>query len=134
MTLIDGQVLHILEPTGHALIGLADDAILSGLDPPHVDGDAAIDDNTEVGPATCHIRRPGTCDEGLGRDAPDVDTGPAKQFAFDNSHLHADAGQPSSERRTGLAGPDDDGVEFLIHEVVPLAKVALRCKSLATVR
>src|SRR5581483_2348193 len=52
----------------------------------------------------------------LGRRATGVHARAAEQLAFDDRHLHAGGGEPAGQRRTGLAGPDDDGVQRL-HEL-----------------
>jgi len=47
----------------------------------------------------------------FGGDTAGVDAGSAEEFALDDGHPLPRPGQPPGERRSGLAGPDHDGVE-----------------------
>ena len=75
-----------------------------------IDG-GPLEDDAVVGGAPGEVRGVGAGDERLGRHAAGVDAGAAEQLALDEGDFHAGAGQPAGERRTGLAGADDDGVE-----------------------
>ena len=55
----DGAVVHVREPVGHALVGLAHDGVLARLHLLHVDFDRTSDRYPEVGTATSHVRRAG---------------------------------------------------------------------------
>jgi hypothetical protein len=57
------------------------------------------------------VRCIGARDQGLGRHAAGVDAGAAEQLALDQRDPHAGGGQAADQRRPGLAGADDDGVE-----------------------
>ena len=107
----DGAVGHAAEPVLDAGAGFEEDLVFAGFDGLHVDGEAAGDGDAVEGGAACHLRGVGAGDEGLGGDAAGVDAGSAEELALDEGDLLAGFGEASCERGTGLAGPDDDGVE-----------------------
>ena len=56
--------------------------------------------------------------EGFSRDAPNIDTRPAKQLSFNDGGVEAFFGQPSRQSRAGLPGADDYCVVFFGHIVL----------------
>jgi hypothetical protein len=52
----------------------------------------------------------------LGGDAAVVDARAPNEFALDDGDGLTGRGQPTGERRTGLAGANDDGVELARHD------------------
>ena len=87
------------------------DGVGARLDARHVHGDGALDHDAVVARAARQVRGVGAGDQRLGGHASRVDAGPAEQAPLDERHLHAGAREPPRERRPGLPGPDDDGVE-----------------------
>ena len=77
----------------------------------HVDADGTVDHDAVFGGAARQMRGIGAGDQRLGRRAAGVDAGAAEQLALDDATLHAGGRQARRERRAGLAGADDDGVE-----------------------
>jgi len=105
------EVRRVLHPPFHALVGLADDLVLSRAHARQVHGDVGADCESELGSATRHVNGPRAGDERLGRDAAGVDTRPPEPVPFHHGRLAAGFGQPGGEGGAGLPGPDDDGVE-----------------------
>ena len=68
-------------------------------------------DDAEIGGAARQVGGIGAGDQRLGRDAAGVDAGAAEELALDERDGHARGGQPAGQRRSGLAGADDDRVE-----------------------
>ena len=75
-----------------------------------VDADLAREHHAVVRAAPGQMRHLGTGHQRLGRHATGVDAGAAEQVALDQRHALARRGQASGQRRTGLAGTDDDRV------------------------
>ena len=92
---------------------LAETASARALTLPMSICDVAVQHDAVVGGAPREMRRVRAGDQRLGRHAAGVHAGAAEQLALDERDRHAGAGQPAGERRSGLAGPDDDGVEAL---------------------
>ena len=51
MALVDGQVLHALEPVRNPLVRLAHDRVLARLNLPHIDFDRSLDGDAKVSAA-----------------------------------------------------------------------------------
>ena len=68
-------------------------------------------DDTVVGRAPRDVRGVGAGDQRLGGHAAGVHAGAAEQLALDERDRHAGGRQAARQRRTRLAGADDDGVE-----------------------
>ena len=109
---------------GHAAQPLLDvaararhDGVGARLDGRHVDGDRALHHDAVVARAARQVRGVGAGDHRLRGRASRVDAGPAEVAPLDERHLHAGAREPAGERRPGLSGPDDDGVDR--HGAIP---------------
>ncbi len=107
--------LHALEPGLDPGPGLQGDSVGPGGDPRHVDADRALDGHPVVRRPAREVGGIGAGHQGLGRHAAGVDAGAAEQLALHQGDAHARGGQPPGQRRTRLAGADDDGVEPLGH-------------------
>ena len=64
-------------------------------------------------PRRASVRGVGAGDQCLGRNAAVVHAGATDEFAFDHRDCLTGGGQPARQRRTRLAGADDDRIEFL---------------------
>ena len=104
---------HRAQPALDPVARFADDGVGAGAHARHVDADRP-GDHAEVGAAAREVRGVGAGDHGLGRRAAGVHAGAAEQVSLDQRDGHARAGQPSGQRRTGLAGAHDDRIE-LVH-------------------
>ena len=100
----------------------AGDRVLPRLDLRHVDADRAIDHHAEISGPSRHVCRIGAGDHRLGRNASGVHAGAAEQMALDDGDAHAGGSETPRQRRPGLSGADDDGVECLVH---PLSSCVL---------
>ncbi|CBJ35683.1 hypothethical protein (plasmid) [Ralstonia solanacearum PSI07] len=115
MALIDHAVLQAADPLLHAMAGAPRNLVLARLHPLHVDRDRPADRHAvRVGPSG-QVGRIGTGDQRLGGNAAGVHARAAESRPLDDGHPHARAGQPRGQRRAGLPGADDDGVEALRH-------------------
>jgi hypothetical protein len=101
----------ITRPPGHM--------ILSGLDSLHIDGDFARDLYAEVCRAASHVRGIGAGHQRFGRCATGIDAGTAKELALNHRYSSSRAGQTICQRRSCLAGSDDDGI-VASHWIIPL--------------
>ena len=81
----------------------------------------AVEHDAVFGGAAGEVRGVGAGDQRLGRHAAGVDAGAAEQLALDERDLHPGAGQAAGERRAGLAGADDDGVEVASCSADPMS-------------
>jgi hypothetical protein len=113
VTLVNGAGFETLEPLLHARSRRSRDGILARLDRPHVDGNVALQPNTELAGAPRHPGRIGAGHQRLGRDAAGIHASAAERLALDDGDLHADLYQARGQRRSRLSGPDDDRVELL---------------------
>jgi hypothetical protein len=98
-----------------ALHGVArgrDDRILARLHGFRVHRNRPPDDDTVVRMAPRGMRRIGARDQRLGGGAAIVHAGAAEVRALDHRNLAAGRDQPPRQRRPGLAGADDNGVEL----------------------
>ena len=111
--LIDRCGFQPLHPALDAVSRSPGDRIFAGLDGLHVDRDLARHSHAVVAGAPRDFRRIGACDQRLCRDASGIDAGSAEGSALDHGNLHPGIDQARSQRRSGLSGADDDGVEFL---------------------
>ena len=102
----------VLQPALDAAAGLAGDRVLARLHLLHVHHRAALDYHAVLGGATRGLRGISAGHQRLGRRAAGVDAGAAKAVALDHRHTPASLGQAVGKRRPGLAGADDDSVEF----------------------
>ena len=81
--------------------------------PRQIDRHRSRNDDAELGGAAGRVRDRGAGDERLGRRAAGVDAGAADAVPLDDRDAMSGGGEPCRERRTGLAGADDEGVEGL---------------------
>src|SRR4030095_16521933 len=72
-----------------------------------------LGDKTIFSTAACNVGSISAGNQRFSRDASCVYTGAAKLVTFDNGDGLAHGSKPRSQRRAGLARPDDDGVEVL---------------------
>lgn len=110
--LIDGDHATASQRPLDAAVGEAQHIVLAHLDLPHVHGDGTWDGHPVVLGAAGEMRGIGTRHQCLGRRAAGVDAGAAEAVALDDRHALAGGCQAMCERRAGLAGADDDGVEL----------------------
>ena len=116
---IDANVRLLAQPLLDALVRDLDDRVLPRLDRLHVDPDRPFDHHPELRGAARDVGGAGARDQGLGRDAAVVDAGAAEALALDDRDPLAGRGETVGERRTGLAGADDDGIETTRHVLSP---------------
>ena len=103
------------------------DRVLARLHLRHVDADRRVDGHAVVAAAARDVGGARAGDQRLGRDAAVVDAGAADQLALDERGLAAALREAHGERRPGLAGADDDGVEAFGHGF-PSMGCALRAR------
>src|SRR5882672_5415610 len=109
-----GDVLHALDPVGHAVRRMLHDAVLARLDRLHVHAHVAGGEAVfAAAPRRVHGARRGH--QGLGGNAADVDAGAAHELALDDRGLQSFAVEARAQRRAGLSGADDDGVVAFGH-------------------
>ena len=106
--------VHVVEPGLDALAVVAHDLVLARFDRGHLDTDFACAD-TVFGRTTRGVGGVRTGDQGLGGNAAVVDARAADELALDHRHRLACLGQSARQGRPGLAGADDDRVEFICH-------------------
>ncbi len=111
----DGAALHGAEPAFDGGARGGGDSIFAGLDGFHIHLDGAGQFKAEELGAAGFTHGVSGGDECLGWDAAGVDTGPAEELALDHGDSEAGFGKTSGERRAGLTGPDDDGIEVIWH-------------------
>src|ERR1022692_4219834 len=87
VALIDGAVVHVLQPCLNRCPGFPRYGILPGFHPPHIDARASAGIHPELGCAANHMGGVSAGDHGLGRNAACVDTGAAEQLALDDGDL-----------------------------------------------
>jgi len=82
---------------------------------------AAMSTKTTIGPPPRQMCKARAGHHRLGRRAPVVDAGATEMLALDQRHAAPGCGQTRTQERTGLAGPDDDGVELFHAGASPAA-------------
>ena len=127
---IDGDVLRRIEPFLEALIRAPDNGILALLDLLHVDADGPIDEYAEVRCSPGDVGGARARDHRLRRRAARVDTGSAKQLAFDDRCFEAFLCKARRQRRARLGRADHNGVVSFRHADLPYAP----CPTRATAR
>ena len=115
--------LQCLERALHGPPRYPGDGVLARLHCLHVDADGTSDGYAVIAGTARQMGRIGARDQCLGRRASGIDTGAAKELAFDNRHLPTRACEAPSERRPGLPGPDDDRIKF-VHGLASWSHVA----------
>src|SRR5882724_1051823 len=120
VTFVNSAALEGLQRPFNTVARQAQDVFLAGFDSLHVDGDRTRDRHAEFGGAACQMRGIGTRHQRLGRGATCIDTGSAKEPAFDDRDALSGANQTPGQRGTGLSCSDHDGVIFL-HELSRLS-------------
>ena len=111
VSLDDRAAIHLSQRFLDALARVGGNGVGPRLDPGHVDPHVAIQHDAVVGGPTremCGIR---AGHQRLGGHASGVDAGAAEELALHERDCHSGASQAAGERRSGLSGPDDDGVE-----------------------
>ena len=130
MALKHRAAFELLERALHAIARRCHDRILARLDGFHVDRDRPADGDAVVGMAARQMRRIGACHHRLGRRAAIVDAGAAEVSTLDHRDLAPGRNEAAGKRRSGLTGPDDDGIEFR-HGVLLPAALSAFCRSTA---
>src|SRR5438876_31354 len=110
---IKRAALHPGDPAFEIAAGVVRHLVLARLDLLVVDADRAGERHAIIGGAAGKMRGIGARHHRLGRHAAGVDAGAADELALDQRDAHAGGLEPADERRAGLAGADDDGVEGL---------------------
>ena len=93
VALIDGAVVHVLQPSLQCGPRLTRNGVLPGFHPPHVDAPGSAGIHSELGCAPNHMGGVGACHHGLGRNAARVDAGATEQFALDYGDFRPTLGQ-----------------------------------------
>ena len=124
MALDDRAILKSSQPFLDALVRPSGNFILARFDAFHINAHIAIANKTILGAAASNMRCVRAGDECLCRDTSRIHTCAAKLVAFDNGDSHARGRKPRRQRRTCLAGSDDDCIEIPRHEAPPLRKIA----------
>ena len=106
--------VHAFQPRLDTTAVAEHDLVFPRLHLGHVDADFTCADAV-FGSTPGRVCRMRASHQRLGRDTAVVDAGAADQLAFDHRDLLARLRQPACKRRPGLAGADDDRVEFLCH-------------------
>jgi hypothetical protein len=119
MALDDRTIFKSSQRFLYAAVRPSGNFILACFNTLHIDAHIAIDNKTIVGASASNMGRVRAGNERLCRYASRIHTGATKLVAFDNGDCHARGRKPRSQRRAGLAGPDDDGIEMSRHEGPP---------------
>ena len=116
MPLDHRTAVHAIQPRAHTEARVGDDGVGARLHLDHVDTRLAGQHHAEIRRAARHVRGTRAGNQGLGRHAAGIDAGTTEQPALDQRHRLARLGQPVGQRRTRLAGTDDDRVEAATHD------------------
>ena len=111
-----GKTLH---PLSHALARRTGDLVLARLDARHIDPYRSAGVNPVLAGTACKMGDIGTGHQCLGRDAAGVDASAAEMLSLDDGDAKTFIRQAAGERRSGLAGADDDGVVACGHAWSP---------------
>src|ERR1700745_3892366 len=107
MAFVYGTSFEGLERMLDAFVGYRHNGILARLQLLHVDADAAVDDDAELGAAARQMRRVGAGDQRLGRRAAGIHAGAAEKLAFDDGDVLPGGHEAARERGARLPGADD---------------------------
>jgi hypothetical protein len=116
MALDHRTIFQSSQPFLYAPVRPSGNFILACFNTFHIDADIAIDSKTIFGTSASNMGRVRAGNERLCWYTSRIDTGATKLVAFNNGDRHARIRKPRSQRRTCLAGPDNDGIELSRHE------------------
>src|SRR5207244_10865717 len=95
--------------------------VFTRLYPFHIDVDRRGNGDAVLGGAPRQMRGVGARHQGFGWNATGVDTCATEQLSFYDSDFHPSFGEAGSERRSSLAGANDERVKSSGHKFSPLA-------------
>src|SRR5215213_8834687 len=124
---VDPQHVHAVGPGTDRVRPLKTGMALAAR---HVDLDGTVEDHAILAAPTSEMRRIGTGDQRLRWRAAGIDAGAAKELPLNERHRHACSGKPIRERRSGLPGSDDNGLEAARHFSSPQAQKKYILKAL----
>jgi hypothetical protein len=122
----DLRALQSLHPLLDTLARIAHDVVLARLDAFHVDPRLSLHQHTVFPRSPRHVRSVGARHHGFGRGAAVIHAGAAELVLLDHGDFHAGAREPRGERRAGLTGADDEGVEGR-HPIIIVGKLNFAC-------
>src|SRR6185436_9159340 len=123
MTLDHARALQPAHPLLQGAARTGDDLVLARFDPLHIHSGFSTHRYAVLGGSLGKARGVGARHHGLGGRAAIVHAGAAELVALDHGDFHPGAREARGERRPGLAGADDDGVEAGSH-IGELSRIA----------